>query len=346
MKNIKTRILGAISLLGLCSLIPLSSYADFGIAHITNYSPKPWVVLSNGQSYTKFNHLGMVTVVGRLKYDAGTAGRVKSWSTYPVLTNGYGIASQVPGLNAYKVSKSYSVGSRPKKVDKIIPFSIPAYKVGPSAVSMCNWQANNLRKQGLSNKQIFSKDREVTFTASMKASVSANGAGSNKAIWEASWPKTIKVRCAKWAGAKFPTAGGFTTSLKVIKATMKHKMIVGLNGVCKVRLTTAISTNKPNATVKFRYKSQSGKRSRIFTTKTKGNKIAVVTHTWNVTNGPSVFDGTWIHMAGVSPKFKSNTVAAFAECKKGGPSGLKPNPKKPTVNPIFKRPGSMAVPRR
>ena len=342
MKSIKNSTLGLISLVGMLSMSMSSFSADIGKARINNAAPKPWVVLSNGQSYTKFNHFGMVTVVGNLQYDTGTAGRVKSWSAYPVLTNGYGIASQVQGLSAYKKSKSYSVGSRPKKINKTLPFSIPASKVKSAAISMCNWQANNLRKQGQSNKQIFSKNREVTFRATIKASVNANGAGSNNPIWEAAAPYIIKVRCAKWAGAKFPTAGGFTTSLKVIKASMKRKMISTLNGACKVKLTTAISTNKPNATVKFRYKSQSGKQSNVFTVKTKANKIAVVTHTWNVTNGPSVYDGTWIHMAGVSPKFKSNTVAAFTECKKGGPKGLKSNPKKPTVNPNVKGPKRMS----
>ena len=44
----------------------------------------------------------MLTVVGHLEYNTNTAGRVKSWNAEPVVTNGYGIASQIQGLGAYK----------------------------------------------------------------------------------------------------------------------------------------------------------------------------------------------------------------------------------------------------
>ncbi len=334
MNHFKSLITRTVGLLSLSILLPVVSYADTGDAYINNSSPKPWVVLSNGSSYVKFNHLLTVTVIGRLKYDTGTAGRVKSWWAKPILTNGYGIGSTVPGLNYLKKNKSYSAGSRPKKINKSLTFYVPASKVGPAAIAMCNWKANTLRKQGMSNQQIFSVNREVTFKASLSRSVNANGAGSNNALWQYYAPYTIKVRCAKWAGAKFPTAGGFTTNLRVIKATMIRKIIKTITGVCKVKLTTAISTNKPNALIRFRYKSPS-KQSNIFSVTTKANKIAVVTHTWNIQNNSGPFDGTWIHMAGVTPSFKSNTVSAWTECSKKGPTGLKPNTRK---NPRIKGP--------
>ncbi len=325
-----TKLIGAI-VLGASFFGFSQAQADSGDGYVYSSAPKPWVVISNGQSYTKFSHNGNVTVVGRLKYDTQVGGKVKSWWGYPSLVNGYGIAAPVQGTDVYKISKSYSVGNRPKKIDKNLPFSIPASKVGPIAISMCNSLANSLRSQGKSNKQIFGQNREVSFKASLNYHVNASGSGSNNPIWQAYSPYVIPIRCAKWSGAQVPTAGSLTTAFKVIKATMKHQMIVTLGGTCKVKLTTAISTNKANENVKFRYKSQSGKQSNIFTVKTAANKIAVVTHTWNITNTPSVYDGTWIHMDGVAPKFKSNTVAAYTECKEGGPDDLAPNPKKPKV---------------
>ncbi|VAW74189.1 hypothetical protein MNBD_GAMMA12-2902 [hydrothermal vent metagenome] len=337
MNHFKSLISRTLGLLSLSILVPLASYADTGNAYITNNAPKPWVVLSNGSTYVKFNHLLTVRVMARLKYNTGTAGRVKSWWARPVLTRGYGLGSTVAGLNSLKKSKSYSISSRPKKIDKSLTFYVPASKVGPTAISMCNSKANQLRKQGLSNKQIFSVNREVTFKASLAKSVDANGSGSSSALWQYYPPYTIKVRCAKWAGATFPTAGGFAPNIRVIKATMLRKIIKTTTGVCKVKLTTAISTNKPNALIRFRYKSPS-KQSKIFSVKTKANKIAVVIHTWNIQNTASPFDGTWIHMAGVNPGFKSNTVSAQTECMKKGPTGLKPNPKK---NPRLKGPTSM-----
>ena len=311
--------------------ISANAFADSGIGYVKDAAPKPWIVLSNGQEYTKLDHKGMLTILARLEYDTEVGGGVKGWWAYPAVTNGYGIAAPVPGMDAYKQSKSYSVGNRPDVIGKNLVFSIPVSKFNSAAVGMCNFLANKLRNEGKSNKQIFSKNREVSFSAWLKYDVDASGAGSGNPILQGTGSHQIKVRCQKWSGPAIDTVNELTTEFRVIKATMKHKMITTLGGACKVRLTTAISTNAANKTVKFRYKSQSGKKSQVFTTKTKGNKIAVVTHTWNVSNAPSIFDGTWIHMQGVSPSFKSNTVAAFTECKEGGPTGLKPNPKKPKV---------------
>ncbi len=321
-----SNLIGA-AILGAAFMSVSQAQADTVAGFIYSSAPKPWVVLSNGQSYSKFNHKGMVSISGRLKYDTAVAGRVKSWWAYPVMKNGFGIANQ----DAYKKSKSYPSGSRPKKIDKKLTFSIPASKYASAAVGLCNLLAKQLRSQGKSNKQIFAQDRQVIFDPYLRYNVDASGAGSNKPSEEVQLHHKITVRCAKWAGVQVPTASSLSTAFKVLKATMKYQMIVALNGTCKVKLTTAISTNKANQNVKFRYKSQSGKQSNIFTVKTAANKIAVVTHSWNITNMPSAFDGTWIHMDGVAPKFRSNTVAAYTECKEGGPDDLAPNPKKPKV---------------
>lgn len=308
------------------------AYADSGHAYINNSAPKPWVVLSNGQEYTKFDHIGMVTVAGKLIYDVGSVGGVKSYWAQPKIVNGYGIATNVVGMAAVKKSKSYSFGSRPNSINKNLAFSFPAATFANAARGMCNFLASNLRNQGKSNKFIFSKDRKVSFEASLDYNVNATGAGSGSPLFQAHPRFKIPVKCAKWNGAQGTGAANqFTTATRVIKATMKHQMIVTLGGTCKVKLTTAINTNKANAEIKFRYKSQSGKQSKIITTKTAANKIAVVVHTWDIQNGPSVFDGTKIWIDGKSPKFLSNKVSAYTECRESSPSGLAPNPKKPTV---------------
>lgn len=323
--------LAGVSFIAASLAMSADAFADTGIGYVYNASPQPWIVLSNGQQYTKLDHNGLLSVLARLEYDTAVGGNVKSWWAYPAINNGYGIAAPVAGLDAYKQSKSYPIGERPDQIGKNLVYSIPVSKFNNAAVGMCNFLAGKLRDEGKSNKQIFGQNREVSFSASLVYDVDASGAGSGNPILQYVQPHKIKVRCQKWSGPAVDTANDLTTEFRVIKATMKHQMISTLNGACKVRLTTAISTNMANHTVKFRYKSQSGKQSKVFTVKTKGNKIAVVTHTWDISNGPSIFDGTWIHMQGVSPKFNSNTVAAFTECKEGGPTGMTQKPKKPEV---------------
>ena len=97
--------------------------ADSGTGYITDANPKPLVVLSNGQEYTNLDHDGSINIVGRLEYDTGTAGRIKSWWAKPKMTNGYSIESEVPGMQAYKQSQSYPIGNRPKSLNKNLIFS-------------------------------------------------------------------------------------------------------------------------------------------------------------------------------------------------------------------------------
>ena len=305
--------------------------ADVGDVRVTNFSPKPLVVSSNGQSYTKLKNLGNTNVQIRFEYDVGSVGRVKSWKVWPHITNGYGIAANLGNLEGYAYSKSYSVGNRPKVVDRTVAVAIPAALYKDHAVNMCNWLASNLRNQGLSNNQIFSQDREVHFDARADFKVSATGAGSNNALYQYNPAYKIKVRCAKWQGTKVPLGGNASLKnpLHVKKATMQLKEIATMAGACAVKLTTAISTNTAGATIKYRYVHSSGKKSKVFTTKTAANKIAVVTHQWDIPNKSGPENGA-MQLVGVNHNFKSNVRHYSMKCT-DGPGGFKPNPKKPKV---------------
>ena len=210
-KNLN-KVLGA-AILATSALGVTSAHADTGTGYLTSASPDPWVVKSNGQSYTQFQTMGFVSIKGKLQYDVGVAGGIKSWWAQPEVINGYGIASIVQGLAAYKLTQAYPFGSRPNTLNKTLNFSINQGVFEGNAVGMCNWLANSLRNQGKSNQQIFSQDREVKFTASLKYGVDASGAGAGNPIWEASSPIEIKVKCAKWTGPQIPAApGGFVAN--------------------------------------------------------------------------------------------------------------------------------------
>jgi|GEM_PF-3679719 len=210
-KNLN-KVLGA-AILATTALGVTSAHADTGTGYLTSASPDPWVVKSNGQSYTQFKTMGFVSIKGKLQYDVGVAGGIKSWWAQPEVINGYGIASPVQGLAAYKLTQAYPFGSRPNTLNKTLNFSINQGVFENNAVGMCNWLANSLRNQGKSNAQIFSQDREVNFTASLDYGVDATGAGSGNPIWEYSAPINIKVKCAKWNGPQVPTApGGFVAN--------------------------------------------------------------------------------------------------------------------------------------
>lgn len=188
--------------------------ADTGSAQVTNATPKPIVVVSNGTEYTQVNG-GELNISGKLIYDGGTAGRVKSWEVWPEITTGFGIHQQVANTKTFgKLSQSYGLGNRPKTLNQNVNIKLNMSLVSSYALSMCNLQAASLRDQGMSNAQIFGQDRSVHFNVTLGRNVDASGAGSNKAIWEYSPPYKMPVTCARHQGASLPTPGTIQSTPK------------------------------------------------------------------------------------------------------------------------------------
>lgn len=299
-----------------------AAVADTGEAYITQLMPTEIVVVSNGQDYTHVKQLTFVSIGGRLNFDTDTAGKVKSWWAYPVIKSGFG-GGDVGSLEQFKVSKSYGVGDRPSSIGKNVDFSIPANKLADHAVNMCQTQAIILRGDGKSNKQIFANDRFVSFDVSLKAGVDSTGAGQGNQIWEGWAPKQLKVRCAKFTGAQVPQGGNdeLKSVATVLSATTQVAEITTVGGACKIKVTTAIRADQANASITYRYEHSSGKKSGKFTVKTAANKIAVVTQTWDIPNGPGNEVG-WIKVVGTSPKFAADAEPYFMTCRDKAPGGL------------------------
>jgi hypothetical protein len=298
--------------------------ADSGKAWIGWSKDNPLIVLSNGESYTKIDTvIGDFLLRGRLEFETGAVGAVKSWSAWPKIATNYGIYQEVPGLKDYKVSKSYGIGSRPGSIDKQIEFSIPYAVIEPLAVGMCAWKANALRDEGKSDKQIFGQDQEVSFAISMGATVDSTGAGQGNQLWEASEAFILPVRCAKWSGAQVPQGGNgdLADSLRVLTATLKLTEQTTANGVCRVKTATALRANKANAIIKYRFIHSSGKKSATFKIETEANKIAVINRTWDVPNEDGAETG-WFQVEGVGTAFKTAKVPYSMQCPDKAPGGL------------------------
>lgn len=308
-----------------------ASAADFVDAKVTGHAPSPLVVASNGTSYTTFKVTGVVSVKLHFQYDTWAAGRVNSWKIWPAIENGVGNSANLGNLKPYGYAQNYSLGNRPKKVDRHVASNVPAAIFANNAVFMCNALANGLRQQGLTDTQIFSKDRNVFFNATASYDVDATGPGSDNPVVEGGSAYQIPVRCAKWTGASAPhgTAGAYQNPWHVKKAILKLQERALLNGTCAVKLTTTILTNAAGATLKYRYVHSSGQKSPVFTVDTGANKNAVVTHQWNVPNGAGPEIGT-MRLVGVNHDFQSN-IAAYAMTCKNAPGGLRQPGPKPTV---------------
>jgi hypothetical protein len=308
-----------VSILALLSATPAA--ADTGKAQIGWSKDNPLIVLSNGQSYTEVHSIiGDFVLKGWLDYEVGSVGGIKSWSAWAKIETNYGIAQSIPGLKAYKVSKSYGVGSRPDSISKNIEIEIPYSVIEPYAVGMCNFRAAALRDQGKSDQQIFGQDQEVSFEIDMGAEVDATGAGSDNQIWELTPSFILPVRCAKWNGAQIPQGSDdLADAFRVLSAKLKLTEETSVGGTCRVKTVTALRANRAGETIEYRFSHSSGKKSPVFKIKTEANRIAVINRTWDVPNEDGPEKG-WFRVDGVNVPFKTAQVFYNMDCR-GKPAG-------------------------
>jgi hypothetical protein len=311
-----------VSILALLSATPAAA-ADQGMTVITWSKDNPLIVQGNGQSYTHVHSIiGDFTLKGWLDYDVGSVGGIRSWSAWAIIGTNYGIHQDVPGLKAYKVSKSYGLGSRPDSISKSIEFNIPYSVIEPYAVGMCNFRAAALRDQGKSDQQIFGQDQEVSFAIDMGAEVDATGAGSDNQIWEATDAFILPVRCARWTGAQVPQGSDdLADAFRVLSARLKLTEETTLGGTCRVKTATALRANRAGETIEYRFTHSSGKKSPVFKIKTEANRIAVINRSWDVPNEDGPETG-WFRVEGVNVPFKTAQVFYDMDCRGASAGGL------------------------
>lgn len=198
--------------------------ADGGQGYIQSASPSPIVVVSNGSSYTQISGPDNLSLMARLEYSTGTAGRVKSWEVWPEISTGWGIHREVENTRFWGgKSQSYPLLKRPKEVYLNIGLTLPMSMVEPITVGMCNLRAQNLRSQGQSNAQIFGTDQKLSLKASLGYVVDASGAGSSKPVYQYVPPREIPVTCARTQGPSAPVIGTKTPGAGVNGAVLPRR---------------------------------------------------------------------------------------------------------------------------
>ena len=316
------RLLAAGALMA--GLAPVPALADSASANITNLLTTQISVNSNGSSYTSVAGLATLTADVRIQVDAEVSGRVKSWRVWLGLSDGEGNHLQFQTMG---VGKSYGTFERPRRVDRTERVIVHAVAWQGFVAARCNELADELRSGGLPDSAIFAQDRtlQLGVTAHFDADISGVGGyfvGAKP--WE-EIPKT-QVICKKWQGSAIPQAG---TGLSVAPTKVVNKGLsiyeqYGITGVCKIRLDGWITTDKKNTTVKFRYRNQAGKLSKVWTVNTGQSKTATFSHWYDIQNTEWAETG-FVRMVGVSHDFRSDWAEYTMECVEGGPGGLVAN---------------------
>ncbi len=274
-------------------------------------------VASNIDEYTTLQNGSSIAGTIRVELDAGLSGRVKFWSTRPVM--GYqsnenpGWADSWGNFHTAGTSQSYSV-PRPKTVDEQVPFSLLPEDYESTMVAACENHADKLRGQGMSNTEIFDQDRWIQVAVSAWGDHEMTGIEGNPYLPEVTgWNqyKKVNVICKGDPVDLGPIATDITA------ATLSANDDQSVHGSCELQLSGSITSSEPNTQVKFLYVDDEGQQSNLNTVTTNAEGVAVFEHDYPVNANKS----GKVRMIGQSPPFFSNWADYDVNC--GGPSNEK-----------------------
>ncbi len=286
-RGYRCALLSAAGALALCMTASGQVAADWGAASISELDAATIEVASDGETYTSVEG-NSPAIKGRIRMslDAQEFGRVRSWAFWPSIQADGAQKKQFPEL---KSSKSYSLGDRPKKVKRDLPFSISRQSYKSYAVEACNQLASRLRNDlGRTNEQIFGEDRllsvqvraEVTWDMSglaneippAKEQVDPDSIGKPEI-------KDVTINCMK---VPSPPVVPAVTGVAIIVHGYDP---VNRGGQCQMRLKGAISSNIPNLDVTFRYVDGTGKESDLKTINTTADQSGSFEHSYPFSPG-------------------------------------------------------------
>lgn len=307
----------------------LTAYADYETATITTLLTKKSYVLSNGEKYTSVKPFPIATADSlsanvHFTADAGISGKVKSWSTWLEIHSHSGpITFPVVSYKNHSFSKSYARRDRPKTVNRTELVMVPRSAFNNLFTAQCNVLAQNLRNQGMSNQEIFSVDRGISYQLHASASASYTGLDNiHNFVGADTGDKSAEIVCMKAPTPQVVVPTELQTTTDVTDATLSIIEQSTLGGVCKVNLSTTIRTNLPNATVKYRYEHNNGKKSDIKTVETNHAKIAMDAHWYDIPNNANQSEAGSVRIVGVSHDFESAWKSYNMSCNDASPNSL------------------------
>jgi hypothetical protein len=307
----------------------LTAHADWEDAKVTNVISKKIYVLGDGQTYTAVKSGPIATAESLTAHvnftaDAGLSGKVKSWSTWLEIHKHSGTTTfPVIAFKDYSFSYSYPKNNRPKTVDRTETIVVPKSAFNNLFTSQCNGLAQQLRQQGLSNKEIFSTNRSISYQIHAGASASYTGLDDlTHFVGADDSDQTAEIVCMKAPAPTVDTAGSLQTNVDVTDVSLNVLEQSTLGGACKVNLSTVFKTNLPNTEVRYQFEHTNGNKSDIKTVTTSHSKTAMDAHWYDVPLNPNGAEAGSVRIVGVSHDFQSSWKSYNMDCKKPSPNSL------------------------
>ncbi|MDH3504069.1 MAG: hypothetical protein OEY80_13990 [Nitrospirota bacterium] len=318
-------LLGAICLVSLPGFIQ-QAFADYqNAAFVENPTPTTFSVVGNRVIYisSQLDPLVPMTAKILVKADAGVLGRITEVHAWLFLKNMDWDSHDLSGYY-FGYHKNYE-DNRPRSIDSTVPVRIPADYLGGWMAEQCNALGRRLHDQGLSEREIWGQDRNIRILAGRKYAVGFTAPkGSKSSQVKPPSPPNVTLTCKKFSGFQGPGVGGVGSQARIDRvesAILKHGVVAGHSGVCRLNLDYAVRTNHKNVVVKFRLKDDKGRSSEVKTLTTNDLKIGEGSVSYNIPNNVGAEIGK-IRMHGESPDFLSNQIEYRVVCHTPPAGGL------------------------
>ena len=172
-----TRVVGSGALTALALALG-TAHADVGQVYFAEpVASSPLsdrlVIESDGERYVgTADGLGRIDTRVRINLHVGLVGRIRHWKVWLKSAADVSDFDAIPTDLPAKIEESYPFGSRPRSVRRTLDLPTDFSEAG---ARYCNVLAHELRKQGLSDGQIFAVDRTATVSLTPALSYDMGG---------------------------------------------------------------------------------------------------------------------------------------------------------------------------
>lgn len=302
------RVLLAAAIIAGSAAFAGTAAADSGNIFVQWLNAPPIAVASGGSEYTEV--VGSpAPILGSLmvELDAGASGRVRGFRGWPKLSM---VEGAWQDFEEHSHSESYGL-PRPKTVMTAFGFNMPKADYAGFMVTACNFHADRLRQQGLSDSQIFGQDRSYKIRVGGGLEYEMSGLPNVLPVpvevldWN-SLP-AVTLTCQRDDSLDAPTAAVVSEAILVADAARGATA----GGRCELQLTGLVVTQQPNLDVTFVYVDDKGQQSDLKSVTTEADGDIGFKHDYPLSDG--IKKGK-LRIVGQSHAFTSNWAAFDADC--------------------------------
>ncbi|MGI1677650.1 MAG: hypothetical protein K6L75_02880 [Cellvibrionaceae bacterium] len=228
-----------------------------------------------------------IIISNYLELDADRGNTIVDFDIRSTIKHGIGAAHNVslPRNEVYSFIR-IPTSQQNRRFERTITQHIRANPLLGHAQDMCNQVAQGLRRQGKTNREIFSRTRVAFFNVKTVASFTTSNNASTPIL--STENKKLTVTCLKNTTMDNLAENGDIPRVKHIKVTAEKST----GKVCKLNLHGSIQTTTPNAVFTYQLMFNDRLLSQTYTSRSGSNKQARIRHQYTILNDASIFDPT------------------------------------------------------